>query len=251
MKRIHFLTLLVAIILSSCNNAPKNNKQEKSNKQTTENTDSHTAEISLDWNGTYQGLLPCASCPGIVSEVKLNNDKTFEKSDLYLSSKDGYFNEEGTFSFTKDGGKVVLKTKSATFMYAVGENKLILLDKDGKKSTSELAAMYELSKLSDDNIEFTNKPIKGLLTFGHEVEAFQPCGSSKIYWINDDSGKLMRLYNQKVGKTSTPYTPIMAKLVVKNMGKAKDGFPEDYESVLKVIAIKSVEPITPENFCRR
>ncbi|HSH50375.1 MAG TPA: copper resistance protein NlpE N-terminal domain-containing protein, partial [Bacteroidales bacterium] len=27
--------------------------------------DMHTSEISLDWQGTYKGVLPCADCPGI------------------------------------------------------------------------------------------------------------------------------------------------------------------------------------------
>ena len=39
--------------------------------------DMHNAQNALDWNGTYQGLLPCASCEGIATELVLNDDGTY------------------------------------------------------------------------------------------------------------------------------------------------------------------------------
>ncbi|WP_438946633.1 copper resistance protein NlpE N-terminal domain-containing protein, partial [Sediminibacterium sp.] len=41
-----------------------------SSNQTANSTslNSHEAQNSLDWQGSYSGVLPCASCPGIETE---------------------------------------------------------------------------------------------------------------------------------------------------------------------------------------
>ncbi|GGD94473.1 copper resistance protein NlpE [Planktosalinus lacus] len=38
--------------------------------------DISTSENSLDWHGTYQGILPCADCEGIQTEVTLHDNNT-------------------------------------------------------------------------------------------------------------------------------------------------------------------------------
>lgn len=106
--------------------------------------------------------------------------------------------DKGTFTFTKDGGKVVLNSENGIDRFIVGENKLILLDKGEKEARSEPAERYQLTKLSSTNVEFSTKPVRGLLIFGHEVHTFEPSGSSEIYWIYDfKDGKLAKLYNEK------------------------------------------------------
>ncbi|MDD3773007.1 MAG: copper resistance protein NlpE [Weeksellaceae bacterium] len=253
MKNIHILTLSIILTLFGCKENYKKNNQEEVKEEPIEIVDGHTSENSLDWDGTYKGFLPCASCPGILTTVKLNNDKTFEKSDFYLGTKNGYSTDKGTFSFDENGRNIVLKFNTgSSLMYAVGENRLTMLDKDGKKNMSEFAKMYELTKASNKDIEFSNRSIKGLLTFGHEVRTFEPCGSSKTYWVNDFSdGKLAKMYNEKIKNQLTPYTPLMAELVVKNLGKTQEGFAEQYDGVLEIIEIKLVEHITPENYCKK
>ncbi len=191
--------------------------------------DEHSAELALDWNGVYNGFLPCASCPGIVSTIQLNNDKTFEQATLYLGEKDGYFTETGTFTFNKDGNHIVVSPEKGTKMhYAVGE----------------------LSKTAGTDFTLTDKPIKGLLTLGHEVATFRPCNSLTTYWINDfPDGRLTTRYRQQVGQTPMPYTPVIAILTVKDTGKAKEGFAEAYESVLQPLKIHSLKQLSPEYHC--
>ncbi|CAL2082589.1 conserved hypothetical protein [Tenacibaculum dicentrarchi] len=255
MKKIHILAVSIAISLFGCkNNDHKNNQENIIKKEAVKMVDSHSSEISLDWNGTYHSFFPCASCPGILTTVKLNNDKTFEKSDLYLGTENGYFNSKGTFSFTEDGGKIILKPEKSsvkeTIIYSIGENRLTLLDKDGQETISEFAEMYTLKKALNTPVDFSNKVIKGFLTFGHEVASFRPCGTENSYWIVDPSNKLRALYQNQIDKKNTPYTPVIAELNVKNLGKATEGFAEQYESILETIAIKSVTAITPENYCK-
>ncbi len=63
------IAALIVIILVSCN-SPK-----KADSKTT--ADMHTSENSLDWHGTYYGVTPCASCPGIETELTLTPDLNY------------------------------------------------------------------------------------------------------------------------------------------------------------------------------
>lgn len=49
--------------------------------------DGHEAKNSLDWEGTYSGILPCASCPGILTDITLNKDQTFVLTQEYLEKQ--------------------------------------------------------------------------------------------------------------------------------------------------------------------
>ncbi len=136
MKKINLLLLTLAIGVVACQNTSKLM------------TDSHTSEQALDWDGVYKGTLPCADCSGIETTVKLNQNKTFKKIDKYLDKANSTFTQTGTFIFTDKATKIILIDKSQNkTQYAIGENHLILLDKDGKESTSPLANQYRLNKI--------------------------------------------------------------------------------------------------------
>ncbi len=140
MKKINLFLLTLAIGVTACHNPSQHTAQPI--------TDSHTSEQALDWNGVYKGTLPCADCSGIKTMVKLNYDKTYEKVEKYLGNSNGYFQEKGTFVFTDNGSKIILTNQAQEkTQYLVGENHLILLDKDGKQSTSPLAEQYRLNKI--------------------------------------------------------------------------------------------------------
>ena len=46
--------------------------------------DSHTSQQSLDWAGAYEGVLPCADCPGIRTRLTLTPGGGYELSTQYL-----------------------------------------------------------------------------------------------------------------------------------------------------------------------
>lgn len=249
MKKIYILLLSIPLFLLGCNDNPKNKDQQTDEKNSEEVIDAQSAENSLSWNGTYKGLVPCASCPGILTTVKLNNDKTFEKSEFYLGSKDGYFKEKGTFTFTEDGDKITLNSGNDSVVYTFEKDPSEQLNKEEQDIASELADLYILNKLSDANIEFSNNAVKGFLIMGDEVASFEPIESSKVYWINDSKeGSLAKLYKEKTKNQEKPYTPVMAELVLKNSDAPKDGFAKEYDGLVDLVEVKSVEIITPENY---
>ncbi len=252
MRKMYILPWLFALVFWGCN-ANQNGQDETQKAEETQEIldDGHSSEIALDWDGVYRGIIPCASCSGILTTVTLNSDKTFEQYQMYLDEKGTQAHQQGTFAFTKDGNKIVLTPKDdSESMYAVGESGLIMLDQDGKESASGLP--YVLNKLDRQAISFSEEPVMGLLVLGHEVASFSPCGSSKDYWvINSENTNLEQQYRDIVGNDAEPYTAVLAELVVVDKGKAKDGFAESYESVLEVKAVKKIAPLTVDNYCAR
>jgi len=108
--------------------------------------DTHTSHSSLDWAGTYSGILPCADCEGIETQLKLESDVYVLKT-KYVGKDDAYLEQTGNITWSDDGAMVILGgIENGPFMYKVEENRLIQLDLNGKKITGDLANNYVLNK---------------------------------------------------------------------------------------------------------
>ena len=109
--------------------------------------DDHTAKSSLDWNATYKGILPCADCEGIETELELNNDNTYELERKYLGKNDIKEETKGSFTWVDDNHiqlDGVAQGESAH--YKIEENRVRVLNSDGTPVTGELAEKYVLLK---------------------------------------------------------------------------------------------------------
>ncbi|UYZ62703.1 copper resistance protein NlpE N-terminal domain-containing protein [Hymenobacter weizhouensis] len=108
----------------------------------------HNSRNSLDWAGTYSGTLPCADCPGIRTELTLNQDLTYRLRTLYLGKGTGKpIEATGVFRWDDAGRTVRLPgLDDQPAHYLVGENQLIQLDKNGQRITGSLAEKYVLRK---------------------------------------------------------------------------------------------------------
>ena len=103
-------------------------------------------ETSVDWNGTYTGKLPCASCPGIETTLILKGDKTYTLTENYLEEKDGKFNSSGTFTFDESGSFISLKNPSDNAeqrVFFVGEGNVWMAERIGDRS---MKSDYKLVK---------------------------------------------------------------------------------------------------------
>ena len=104
------------------------------------------------WAGTYSGVLPCASCPGIETVLRLNSDMTYRLETTYQDKGSDTYSEEGKFEWNKQGDVVMLKgvdSSEALNRYSVGENRVTMLDVDGIAIKGVLADNYVLHKVSD------------------------------------------------------------------------------------------------------
>ena len=143
MKKL-FLLAGLCFFLFACNNSVKKVKNNGADTILTEVPDRHYAEISLDYEGIYKGVLPAADCPGIETTLTLNPDKSFTLHSVYME-KNTSFVATGTYTVEKD--LLTLKETSKEWSYyKVEENRLRKLDKDKKEITGELANHYVLKK---------------------------------------------------------------------------------------------------------
>ncbi len=121
---------------------------------------------SVDWQGIYLGILPCADCEGIKTKIVLNADLSYIMETMYLGKGDSIFQEKGTFKWDDTGGKITLDNTEKQ-MYLVGENQLFHLDKNGNRITGDLTDNYIMKK---DKIEITGKYWKLLRLNGKTAE---------------------------------------------------------------------------------
>ena len=114
----------------------------------------HTSKTSLDWDGVYRGILPCADCEGIETTITLSKDAHYTLATKYLGKSDSVYEISGKFSWGEQGNMIRLSGGSSNPpTYFVGENTLTQLDQDGKRITGELAGKYILRKSPDDIVE--------------------------------------------------------------------------------------------------
>jgi len=158
MKKL-FIAVFAVVLLGSCNQANKEHAQAEATDTsdtlaeyipidaTTDTTDMHQAQNSLDVIGIYKGTLPCADCEGIQTEIELKADSTYRFKSSYLGKGDGQVNESSGTYVWLDGSRIELQDiDGGPQKYFVGENTLTALDMDGNKITGELAAHYILKK---------------------------------------------------------------------------------------------------------
>jgi uncharacterized lipoprotein NlpE involved in copper resistance len=142
------LFILVALAVGSCNSSDTADAQADALVISDPVSDAaHASQNSLDYTGTYTGVLPCADCPGIKTEITLNSDSTFTKKMTYLEREEaGIFVEKGTYTRDSARQSITLESAPAPNQYFIGENTLTQLDMQGKKVEGSLANFYVLRK---------------------------------------------------------------------------------------------------------
>jgi uncharacterized lipoprotein NlpE involved in copper resistance len=153
-KSTIILGLAVLTFLGACSSYPSR-QQETSQPQVQEveptEVMSDTSENSLDWAGTYQGMIPCADCEGIEVSLTLNEDMSYMMTSQYVGKSEEIIEQTGTFMWNTEGNTVVLSDiENAPNQYLVGENILIQLDLDGNRITGDLSDNYILNKVADE-----------------------------------------------------------------------------------------------------
>lgn len=126
---------------------------------------------SVDWDGTYFGVLPCADCEGIKTVIKLNSDLTYKLKLKYIGKDDKYFEFSGTFSWNEEGNKITLSGSNGEPNYFfVGENFIRQLDMEGNQIKGGLAEKYVLRKSLP---EIRNKYWKLVELNGKKVQHYE------------------------------------------------------------------------------
>lgn len=144
----HFIIpaiLLLAVQIQACqSSSSKTDSTAIADSSYVDTT--HNAQNSLDWAGTYQGVIPCADCPGITTTIELFDNDTFSYHAVYLETVNSV-QDTGKFMWHENGSVVHLIGKDLNTKYKVAENKLIQLDTEGKVIEGQIADQYYLAKV--------------------------------------------------------------------------------------------------------
>jgi len=93
--------------------------------------DGHNSRNALDWAGVYEGVLPCADCPGIKTRLVLRDDGRFELQTQYLEREPEPRSFSGRFTWNAAGSGITLDAGGGGQKYLVGEGRLLQMNRDG------------------------------------------------------------------------------------------------------------------------
>ena len=137
---IAFITFIGALLLYSCG-------------------ETHNSKNSLDWAGTYRGVMPCADCNGIATLIVLNQDNTYQLKSKYLGKSGETTEKSAKFEWRRDGNTINInpedQSSEGASLYKIEENRIVALDSDGKVITGEHADMYILTKVFSNLVDKT------------------------------------------------------------------------------------------------
>jgi heat shock protein HslJ len=182
------------------------------------------SRTSLDWDGTYQGILPCADCPGIDMRITLNPDGTYERSVRYRDRDDEAHIDTGRFDWDDNGGVVTLGDAGAPdARYRVGENRLFWLDRTGQRVSGPLAEHYELKKIVPDP-DLQDRQWELVELMGQSVKATEWGGLPSLHF---DSATLRLAGSDGCNRLMGSYQlPGMGRLVIGQLATTMMACPD-------------------------
>lgn len=81
-----------------------------------------TAETSLDWDGTYSGILPCRGCKGIKTILTLKQNRTYILREIRIGNSGQTYQASGRMKFDPTHRSVIRLDAEANFRgFFVGE----------------------------------------------------------------------------------------------------------------------------------
>lgn len=149
MKNFVYLFLFV-FIAAGC----KSNEEqvelspEQINAYMTGKSDKHNSRNSLDWEGTYSGVLPCGACVGIETIINIRQDHTYLLEQRMIDSplEDENVITTGEFSWDETGNFITLHGEEEEMRLRVGELFLRPLNEKGFELTPVKGNNFKLLK---------------------------------------------------------------------------------------------------------
>ncbi|TGN27291.1 copper resistance protein NlpE N-terminal domain-containing protein [Empedobacter tilapiae] len=150
MKKIILATFTIAaFVVSSCKSETEPVKNEVENVEDSLRLEAKTAENSIQFEGTYKGILPCyeKDCKEVEMEIKLLPNKGYVYSTKRLGLDDHAIMTTGIFQFKEDGNTIVFpEVANVPNAFLVEEGKITQLNKSQKKIESADSTKFVLIK---------------------------------------------------------------------------------------------------------
>lgn len=143
---IFFFLLLLGI---SCNKTKEGRPVETLQIEDNQEFDNeHNAKNSLDYKGTYNGILPSGLGDSLDVTIEIG-DSTFVKTVKTFKKKSHPIISTGVYVWNREGNTISLNGVAAPNQYFVGENTLNQLDSSGKKIENAESENFTLSKTAN------------------------------------------------------------------------------------------------------
>lgn len=100
-----------------------------------------------NFTGVYTGVLPCADCEGIETQLTLNDSKTYSISRKYLGKDDDRpFVSNGRWEWMSNNAMKLNDPSGPPTLIYVMEGKVLMLDRSGNRIMGDMADKYYLYK---------------------------------------------------------------------------------------------------------
>jgi heat shock protein HslJ len=157
--------------------------------------DIHNSRNSLDWAGTYEGVLPCVDCPGIETRLTLNPDDSYRLVTQTQASPSAEKTVRGVFTWQPSGNAITLDQRGGGQQFSVGERQLTLLRPESGASQSPAANLVlTLAAPHSRDLEQRLELYRWTLVFATDVNnrriAGLPPGQDHPVVLSFDSSRL-------------------------------------------------------------
>lgn len=143
MKKIGLLLVASATLLFAACESKENNSEE----QTTVETEAVVVETP-SYVGYYEGTLPCADCSGILTQLTIREDTTYDLVSVYQGKEDARFETSGVYELNGDVITLITPSSGEKTYYKILDHSLAFVpDSTGTLNTGELADKYILNKV--------------------------------------------------------------------------------------------------------
>jgi heat shock protein HslJ len=113
--------------------------QQSAGGSSAQPADMHNSRNSLDWAATYEGVLPCADCPGTKTRLTLNRNDSYRLVTQAHGSQNAEKSVSGVFTWQPSGNAITLDEHGGRQQFSVGEGRLTLLGPESGASQSPAA----------------------------------------------------------------------------------------------------------------
>ncbi|MGB6046009.1 MAG: copper resistance protein NlpE N-terminal domain-containing protein [Flavobacteriales bacterium] len=232
MKLIHALPV-VLVLLASCQGSPQDEK-------TPEGVETEETTGATQWVGLYSDTLPCADCPGILTQLDLRADSTYVMRDRYLERDSIPYGTIG--QWTVSGDMLTLNTADVPIRWKLEGDRLVRRYADG--GPVETTLPNSIGRVAN----FGSLPmhLSGAYVYYADSHSFTPCGSKFIIPVAmDEAGvegaglELERAYSNRI---KTPPDPLFVEVTATlRVGPAMEG--DDTEEYLYIERLERVKEL--------
>lgn len=160
---------------------------------------------------TFQGVLPCADCPGIHYHLNLFGDRAYYLRTLYQDRQDGTFYDIGSWLWSSDGRTLVLRGgREANLYFEIKDaDTLVKLDIKGQPIAS--AANHELRRAAKLKPIEPRLFLRGMFQYFADAPLFEECLTRRKLPVRME-GDYLALERKYTAVRRAPGEPILATL---------------------------------------